>query len=322
MAMVEVDNLSKVYGTWPAVTEVSFGVEQGEILGFLGPNGAGKSTTMKMLTCFQAPSSGTARIGGFDILEDSVEVRRLIGYLPESTPLYRDMTVRGYLHYCAALRGVPRRDRDDRVDESVEKMHLEEVSDTIIGKLSKGFRQRVGIGQAMVHNPPVLILDEPTIGLDPRQIIDTRSLIKGLGQDHTIILSTHILQEVAVVCSSLAIINGGRIVAADTIDNLTGKSREGVLVQMRLKRAPGDVTERLKRVSGVLTARRDQKGSAEDQTVVVEHKPNLDLREELGALAVKEGWGLLELRRAETTLEDLFLRITTQDESRVEMDRN
>lgn len=299
MAMVEVDNLSKVYGTWPAITEVSFSVERGEILGFLGPNGAGKSTTMRILTCFQAPSSGTARVGGCDILEDSVAVRRQIGYLPESTPLYRDMTVRAYLHYCAALRGVPRRDREDRVDESIEKAQLQDVSDTIIAKLSKGYRQRVGIGQAMVHNPPVLVLDEPTIGLDPRQIIDTRGLIKSLGKDHTIILSTHILQEVAMVCSGLAIINAGRLVAADSIANLTGASREGVLIQLRLKRAPKDLVERLKKLSGVLNVRCEQDAGGES-TVTLEHKANLDLREEVAALAVKESWGLLELRRAET----------------------
>jgi len=218
--MITVEHLSKVYGSTPAITDVTFSVEPGEILGFLGPNGAGKTTTMRILTGYLPATSGTATIAGFDVHEDSMAVRQRIGYLPETPPLYPDMTVEGFLHFVARLKGVPAGDRPQRVESSLQRCNLLEQRNTLIRKLSKGFRQRVGIAQAIVHDPPVIVLDEPTVGLDPRQIIDVRNLIKSLAGDHTIILSTHILPEVSMTCSRVAIINRGRIVAINRPDRL------------------------------------------------------------------------------------------------------
>jgi ABC-2 type transport system ATP-binding protein len=304
--MIEVEGLTKFYGYTPAIEDVSFRVEKGDILGFLGPNGAGKTTTMRILTCFLAPTSGTARIGGYDIFKDSLDVRRLIGYLPEGVPLYRDMTVRDYLTYCAALRDVPRRGRDDRVEEIMEKTHVDEFDDKIIGKLSKGQRQRVGIAQAIVHDPPVLVLDEPTASLDPAQTREARELIRTLGKDHTIILSTHILPEVSMVCNRVIIIDEGQVKAVDTPDNLARQMRQADVVHVQLKRTTGDVVQQMQRLRGV------QKVKQEDGAFLVESDRDVDVREELAALAVNKGWGLLELRRVELTLEDAFIEITSR----------
>ncbi len=302
--MVEVERLTKKYGDMTAVKDVSFRVERGDILGFLGPNGAGKTTTMRILTCFMAPTSGTARVGGYDIFKDSLEVRRLIGYLPEGVPLYRDMAVRKYLLYCAALRGVPRRGREDRVDEVMEKTHVDEFADKIIGKLSKGQRQRVGIAQAIVHDPPVLILDEPTASLDPAQTREARELIRTLGRDHTIILSTHILAEVSMVCNRVIIIDEGQVKAVDTPDNLSRQIRQSDMIQLRFKRAPHDAAQQLRKLKGV------QRVQRQDGAFMVETSLDADLREELAAFAVNKGWGLLELRRMDLSLEDAFIEIT------------
>src|SRR3954470_17685626 len=223
--MIEVVNLTKRYGRHTAVDGVSFRVNKGEILGFLGPNGAGKTTTMRILTCYLPPTEGTAKVAGFDVFEEPLEVKRRVGYLPETPPLYPDMEVSEFLDFCAKVRGVPRDRRAARIADSIEKCRVGEVRNTLIGKLSKGFRQRVGLAQAVLHNPDVLILDEPTAGLDPKQILETRRLIKELGGDHTIILSTHILPEVSQTCQRVVIINKGRVVAVDTPDNLTAKLR-------------------------------------------------------------------------------------------------
>jgi ABC-2 type transport system ATP-binding protein len=303
--MIEVEQLTKKYGDTTAVKDVSFRVERGDILGFLGPNGAGKTTTMRILTCFMAPTSGTARVGGYDIFNDSLEVRRLIGYLPEGVPLYRDMAVRKYLLYCAALRGVPRRGREDRVDEVMAKTHVDEFADKIIGKLSKGQRQRVGIAQAIVHDPPVLILDEPTASLDPAQTREARELIRTLGRDHTIILSTHILAEVSMVCNRVIIIDAGQVKAVDTPDNLSRQIRHSDMIQVRLKRAPSDAAQQLRKLKGVQRVRH------QDGAFMVETSLDTDLREDLAAFAVNKGWGLLELRRMEMSLEDAFIEITS-----------
>ena len=216
--MIEVNNLTKCYGDLVAIESVSFKVGKGEILGFLGPNGAGKTTTMRILTCYMPATSGTASVEGFDIFQDSMEVRRRVGYLPEHPPLYNEMTVDGYIKFVSKIKGVPRSERRARIDEVIEKCALGDVKHRVIGHLSKGFKQRVGLAQALIHNPEVLILDEPTIGLDPRQIIEIRNLIKALAGDHTVVLSTHILSEVKHICQKVLIINQGRIAAEDSLD--------------------------------------------------------------------------------------------------------
>jgi len=233
--LIEVRGLTKKYGTFTAVDDISFTVEKGQILGFLGPNGAGKTTTMRILTGYLPPTSGTALVAGYDVQEQSMEVRRRIGYLPESPPLYNDMTVREYVDFCAALKGVPRNKRAEAVSATLEQCGLEDRVNQLIGTLSKGYRQRTGLAQALVHDPEVLILDEPTIGLDPAQIIQIRELIKGLAGNHTVILSTHILPEVSVTCQAVAIIHQGKLCAADSLENLTrvhGESLEEIFLRV------------------------------------------------------------------------------------------
>ncbi len=303
--MIEVENLSKAYGASRAVDSVSFKVGKGEILGFLGPNGAGKTTTMRVLTCFMAPTGGTARIAGFDILKNSLDVRRNIGYLPENAPLYLEMTVRDYLRHVAALRGVPKSKRNERLEAALDAGKIEDRADTIIRKLSKGYRQRVGIAQAIIHDPPVLILDEPSAGLDPRQRMETRRFIKSLAKDHTIILSTHILPDVQETCDRVVIINKGKIVALDTVDNLAGGDER---ITITLKRPASDALQKLESLSGI--AKAHASGAA---SFVLEAKPESDAREAIAKLCVQENWGLLELSRARTNLEDVFLEMTTQD---------
>mgnify|MGYP001055554579 CR=1 FL=1 len=312
--MIEVSNLGKYYGDVAAVDDISFKVKQGEILGFLGPNGAGKTTTMRILTCFMAPSLGTARINDQDILQDSLEVRRNIGYLPENVPLYNEMTVRGYLLYMAALRGVPRKKRPERLEAALDAGKLEDRAEMLIGKLSKGFRQRVGIAQAVIHDPPVLILDEPSAGLDPRQRVETRQFIKSLSKNHTIILSTHILPDVQEICSRVVIINKGRIVAQDTLANLENNQNTNPRIQVRLKHPRGDVVNRLKEIDGVANALREKDNGGES-TFTLECSPGKDVREAAAKLCVEQNWGLLELQRQGTSLEDIFLRSTTMEEN-------
>jgi len=233
--MIEVENLTKRYGPYTAVDGITFRVQRGEILGFLGPNGAGKSTTMRILTCFMPATSGTARVAGYDVFEDPMEVKRRVGYLPETPPLYPDLSVLDQLEFAAKIKGMGPKDRAARIDEVVQKTRVSDVRHRLVGRLSKGYRQRVGLAQALLNNPDVLVLDEPTAGLDPKQIIETRELIKGLGGEHTIILSTHILPEVSMTCGRVVIINKGRVVAEDTPDNLTHRLSgvEGLRVEVR-----------------------------------------------------------------------------------------
>jgi ABC-2 type transport system ATP-binding protein len=308
--MVEVENLSKVYGTSRAVQDISFRVNRGEILGFLGPNGAGKTTTMRILTGFMAPTGGTARIAGHDILDNSLEVRRNIGYLPENVPLYNDMSVRDYLLYVAALRGVPKNRRAERLEAALDAGKLEERAETIIGKLSKGYRQRVGIAQAVIHDPPVLILDEPSAGLDPRQRVETRQFIKSLAREHTILLSTHILPDVQETCSRVVIINKGRLVAEDTPENLSGQGGDHLAIT--LKNPAADTTTLLEALPPILSAREESTSSGET-TILLDVEPHQDAREEVARLCVTQGWGLLELRRAQRSLEDVFIELTKTD---------
>lgn len=313
--MIEVMGLTKYYGRTKAIEDVTFTVEKGEILGFLGPNGAGKTTTMRILTCFLPPTQGTARIAGFDILEDSLEVRRRVGYMPENIPLYLEMTVEGYLHYLGALRGLrEKKERGKRVDYAIEACGLKDRRREIIGKLSKGYRQRVGLAQALLHDPEVLILDEPTIGLDPRQILEVRQLIKNLQGEHTIILSTHILPEVEMVCQRVIIIDRGRLVAMDTPENLTRRLRRAATLRVEVRGDPEQVIRCLKSVQGVSKVQAEE-GPPRDgvRTYAVEAHPDTDVREAVAAALVKGGFGLREMHSVDMTLEEIFLRLTTEE---------
>ena len=310
--MIEVEHLTKRYGPVTAVDDISFSVQRGEILGFLGPNGAGKTTTMRVLTGYMPPTDGKAVVAGYDVFEQPIEAKRRTGYLPETPPLYPDMTVRDYLSFVARIKGVPRAERTARVNEMMEKTRISDVANRHCGKLSKGYRQRVGLAQALMHNPDVLILDEPTAGLDPKQIIETRQLIKALAGDHTIILSTHILPEVSQTCQRVVIINRGRVVAVDTPDNLTSRLRGSETMYLQVDAAGADVASVLQRVSGVTrVAITDTK-----QQIVgyeVDSETGRDVRRELAAAVVGRGWGLLELRPMRLSLEEIFLHVTTEE---------
>ncbi|MBD1910532.1 MULTISPECIES: ABC transporter ATP-binding protein [unclassified Leptolyngbya] len=315
--MIEADHLSKVYGSTSAIEDVTFSVESGEILGFLGPNGAGKTTTMRILTGYLPASQGTARIAGFDVHENSMAVRQNIGYLPETPPLYTDMTVEGFLWFVARLKGVAAGDRPTRVTAALKRCNLEEKRQVLIRKLSKGFRQRVGIAQALVHDPPVIILDEPTVGLDPRQIIDVRNLIKSLAGDHTIILSTHILPEVSMTCSRVAIINKGRVVATNTPDQLVTEMYGGNGYELEVDGNFAAVEATLKNLPEVRSVE-----SLPDLSLAEGHYrlrvmtdgPD-DLGRQVSAAVVGSGLGLYEMRRIRISLEDVFLELTTQETS-------
>ena len=311
--MIEVERLTKHYGPVTAIRDVSFSVAPGQIVGFLGPNGAGKSTTMRILSCFMPASSGSARVAGYDVFRESLEVRRRIGYLPENVPLYTEMRVGPYLEFVAEVKGVSRSDRRRRVADVMDRCRVADVQNRLIGTLSKGYRQRVGLAQAIVSDPEVLILDEPTIGLDPRQITEIRSLIKSLAGQHTVILSTHILPEVSMVCSGVIIINKGAVVAQGPIDSLVDQFFPTARVEVEIVGPPPAVRDRIRGISGVL--------SVEDQMVangaaryVVEAARGRDVRSEIFKLAAQQQWDLLELRRVGMTLEEVFIRIVAGEE--------
>jgi len=312
--LIEVQHLTKRYGPITAVDDVSFTVQRGEILGFLGPNGAGKTTTMRVLTGYMPPTDGKAIVAGYDVFEQPIEAKRRTGYLPETPPLYPDMTVRDYLSFVARIKGVARGERTARVNEMMEKTRVSDVANRHCGKLSKGYRQRVGLAQALMHNPDVLILDEPTAGLDPKQIIETRQLIKALAGDHTIILSTHILPEVSQTCQRVVIINRGRVVAVDTPDNLTSRLRGSETMYLQIDAGGADVASVLQRVSGVT---RVAVADSKQQTVgyEVDSEAGRDVRRELAAAVVGRGWGLLEMRPMRMSLEEIFLSLTTEEQT-------
>ncbi|MDI9611715.1 MAG: ATP-binding cassette domain-containing protein [Acidobacteriota bacterium] len=309
--MIEVEHVSKAYGGRKVVDDISFRVKKGEILGFLGPNGAGKTTTMRILTCYMPATEGTARIAGHDVFEESLEVRRRIGYLPENPPLYPEMTVDSYLNFVARIKGVRSNARKARVGDAIEKCNLGDVRRRIIGRLSKGYKQRVGLAQAIVGNPEVLILDEPTIGLDPRQIHEVRSLIKGLGEAHTVILSTHILPEVSMTCSRVVIINNGKVVAQDTPEGLAHQMKGAERISLTVEAPAAAVREKILAIDGVLDVHAEEKG--EVSTCSVECRLGSDLRRILARQIVDEGWGLLELRAVSMSLEDVFINLITQE---------
>jgi ABC-2 type transport system ATP-binding protein len=310
--VIEVQHLTKRYGPVTAVDDVSFKAERGEILGFLGPNGAGKTTTMRVLTGYMPATDGKALVAGYDVLDHPVEAKRRTGYLPETPPLYPDMTVSDYLAFCARIKGVPRSERSSRLRTVMERVQIADVANRHCGKLSKGYRQRVGLAQALLHNPEVLILDEPTAGLDPKQINETRKLIKGLGGDHTIILSTHILPEVSQTCNRIVIINKGRVVAVDTPDNLTARLRGSETMYVQVDALGGDAEGMLSSISGVtrvsVSDRRDSIAGYE-----VDSESGRDVRRDLAAAVVGRGWGLLELRPMRMGLEEIFLKVITED---------
>jgi len=311
--MIEVEGLTKYYGLFPAIKDLTFQVGRGEILGFLGPNGAGKTTTMRILTCYVPPTRGTVRVAGFDIDKDPLEVRRRIGYLPENVPLYGDMTVSSYLFFVAELKGLKRRERQRRVEEIIRECGIAEVRNKLISKLSKGYRQRVGIAQALLGDPEVLILDEPTIGLDPKQIIEIRNLIKSLGGRRTIILSTHILPEVSMVCQRVIIINEGRLVAVDTPENLTAQLQKSHHISLEIEGPPDQVAKELQRVEGVLQIEGQGCTGNGVYRYLVKSKPEMDIRKELARVVHHNNWGLWELRPVSMTLEDIFIKLVTEE---------
>jgi ABC-2 type transport system ATP-binding protein len=311
--VIEVQHLTKRYGPTTAVDDVSFRVEKGEVLGFLGPNGAGKTTTMRVLTGYMPPTEGKAIVAGFDVFDQPIEAKRRTGYLPETPPLYPEMTVRDYLTFVAKIKGLAKKSRVARVNEVMERTRVADMANRHCGKLSKGYRQRVGLAQSLLHNPEVLILDEPTAGLDPKQIIDTRRLIKELGGDHTIILSTHILPEVSQTCQRVVIINKGRVVAVDTPDNLTSRLRGSETMFVQVDAPPTDDVKRaLEIVPGVTeVSLAESRGTT--SSFEINSEAGRDVRRQLAAVIVTNGWGLLELRPLRMSLEEIFLHLTTEE---------
>lgn len=310
--MIKVQNLCKSYGDFQALKGVSFTVKKGEILGFLGPNGAGKTTTMRILTCFFPATSGKATIAGYDVFEEPEEVKKRIGYLPENVPLYLDMTVTDYLTFVAGIKGVKSSNVKKRVNTVMEECVLTHMSHKLVGELSKGYRQRVGIAQALVNEPEVLILDEPTVGLDPKQIIEIRKLIKGLAGERTVILSTHILPEVSMTCQRVIIINDGTIIASDTPDNLTSKIQGANRLILKVEGPSIEVIKNIEAIKGVIKVSKN----AEEGKVVeltVDSEKGLDIRRDIPPVIIQKGWGLLEQKPLQMSLEDIFVKLVTKE---------
>ncbi len=319
--MIEVEHLNKVYGSTRAINDVTFNVEPGEILGFLGPNGAGKTTTMRILAGYLPATSGTARIAGYDVHENSLAVRQRIGYLPETPPLYPEMTVEGFLYFVARIKGLPAGDRPSKVKAAMERCNLLEKRHTIIRKLSKGYKQRVGIAHAIVHDPPAIILDEPTVGLDPRQIIDVRNLIKSLAGSHTIILSTHILPEVSMTCNRVAIINGGKVVATNTPENLMTQLVGSSGYEIEIEGEADFAKQIIQKIDSVTLVESISSMGMHSQIPQDAHRARLRVMcqsetepgKEIVAALVAAGFGIYEIKRANATLEDVFLQLTTEE---------
>jgi ABC-2 type transport system ATP-binding protein len=308
--VIDVHNITKRYGHHTAIDRVTFSVAKGEVLAFLGPNGAGKTTTMRILTCFMPATEGHACIAGFDCTDQPLDVKRQIGYLPETPPVYQEFTVTEYLTFVGRLRGMTGRHLTAALDQAIGKLELGSVRHRLIGNLSRGYRQRVGLAQALLHDPPVLILDEPTVGLDPKQIIEIRELIKSLAGSHSVILSTHILPEATAVCQRVVIINKGRIVAEDTPEQLSARLRQSEKVSITLKTPPVDCEVKLRAIPGMLNVLPGQGGGS----FLLECELGRDLRDEIARLVVASDWGLLELRTVSMTLEDVFLQLTRHED--------
>ncbi|MBM4054194.1 MAG: ATP-binding cassette domain-containing protein [Planctomycetes bacterium] len=309
--MIKVEHLAKRYADVYAVNDISFEVNEGEILGLLGPNGAGKTTTMRILTCYMPATSGTAIVEGYDVFRDSINVRRLIGYLPENVPLYPEMRVNEYLLFRAKLKKVPYRDRKMKIEECIEKCRIQDVKKQIIGTLSKGYRQRVGLADTLVHDPKILILDEPTIGLDPNQIRQVRQLIKELGEKHTILLSTHILPEVEMICGRVIIINKGKIVAMDTPSNLADQLKGGNNIALEVRGNGGKVKEALSGIKGIKRITWHDNGEISKYSIETER--DSDVREEIFSNIVKNNGIIREMKQDAITLEEIFHQITTKE---------
>ena len=312
--MIEVQHLTKRYGPFTAVNDVSFSVGAGEILGFLGPNGAGKTTTMRIITGYMPATDGAVTVAGHDVFAAPIEAKKRTGYLPETPPLYPDMTVRDYVTFVARIKGVPSREVRGRVDDVMKKTHIADMAARHCGKLSKGYKQRVGLAQALIHNPDVLVLDEPTAGLDPKQIIESRQLIKELGGSHTVVLSTHILPEVSQTCHRVVIIAKGKVVAVDTPANLTARLRGSETMYLQVHAPGADVAPAFTAIAGVTRVKADP-GEHGVTAVEVDSAQGHDVRRELASAVVTHGWGLLELRPMRMSLEDIFLSLTTEDTS-------
>ena len=306
--MIEVENLSKSYGPREAIKNLSFQIGKGEVVGFLGPNGAGKSTTMNILSCIMPASSGTAKICGFDVFEQSLEIRKLIGYLPETPPLYSDMVVTDFLAFASRLRNISSRETPLAVERVIEQCSLKEVKNRIIGRLSKGYQQRVGIAQALVHNPDILILDEPTIGLDPIQIIEIRKLIQDLASSHTIILSSHILPEITQICKRVIIISDGEIAAVDSLEALTTRLRKGERLLLKLRHSNNETIGKLRTLKRVNTVIEDQTGQ-----FTIDCDPQANIQDNIAQISIDNSWGIIELKPASVTLEEIFLKLTVEE---------
>jgi ABC-2 type transport system ATP-binding protein len=312
--MIDVQELTKNYASHRAISDISFKVDAGEVLGFLGPNGAGKTTTMRIITGYMPPTSGTVTIAGYDVFRQSIEARKRVGYLPESVPLYPEMSVKGYLDFMAKIKGIARQQRRQQIERVMAETRIEDRASQLIGRLSKGYRQRVGLAQALLGAPDVLILDEPTVGLDPRQITEVRQLIKGFGSEHTVILSTHILPEVSMICSRVLIVDGGRVIAEDTPENLTRQLRGSEAIQLEVRGPRGGVMDCLRAVPQVLAVNIAGDGHGDGITAYnIGTEPGADVREAVARAVVEGGYGLLELRTAGMSLEDVFLKLITEE---------
>jgi ABC-2 type transport system ATP-binding protein len=309
--LIDVQGLTRYYGEKRAISDVSFNVQEGEIVGLLGPNAAGKTTTMRILTCYMPPTSGTAKVAGFDILENSMDVRRIVGYLPENPPLYTDMTVTDYLTFVTKIKGIEKSKQKSEVDSVIEKAAIGDVQHRVIGKLSKGFKQRVGLAQSLLNNPKIVILDEPTVGLDPKQIIEIRELIKNLRGEHTVILSSHILPEIEQTCERVVIINNGIVVAEDTPDNLTSRLKGGERTILQVEGSEEKIKSALKPIKEIKSMEFEQ-----DKNGIfrVDIESDVDIRKTLAKNIVTNNLGLLELSTDRFTLEDIFLHLTTKEE--------
>ncbi|MBT5628054.1 MAG: ABC transporter ATP-binding protein [Chloroflexi bacterium] len=319
--MIKIEHMSKSYGPYPAVIDISFEVLKGEIVGFLGPNGAGKTTTMRVVTGFTPPTHGEVTVGGYNVVSHSLDVRRHIGYLPESVPLYLDMTVTDYLTYMGEIRGMNKSWVKERLPKVIDMVRLGEYRNTLVGRLSKGYRQRTGIAQAILHEPDVLVMDEPTIGIDPIQVVETRELISNLGEEHTMLLSSHILPEVSAICKRVLVINDGRIVADDKPDDLSEKLQhaERIEISVRGAEAPAFINA-MRDISDVVDARSDQRVSIVQRAeredfspFIVDARPNVQASEQIAKTIIENGWGLTNLTPLPMTLEEIFLELTTEE---------
>jgi ABC-2 type transport system ATP-binding protein len=312
--VIDVKNLTKRFGTHTAVSDVTFRAERGEILGFLGPNGAGKTTTMRILTCYLPPTAGEAKVAGFDVHEQSLEVRRRIGYLPENVPLYLDLSVTRYLDSVGRLKGMPRSTRAAGIRQVMQECGIEHVRDRTVGKLSKGYRQRVGLAQALLNDPEVLILDEPTVGLDPQQIVEIRDLIRNLAGQRTIILSTHILPEVSLLCQRVIIIHNGKLISADTPENLKKRVRSAMLIEVTVRGPADAVKEQLATLPGVSAVRKGDPVDDSTHRLLIDAVDDRDIRESVSRTVVESGCGLLSQRTVDLSLEDIFVHLVTKED--------